>query len=126
MYYRLLSQLKNAAAAKKDSLSLPFSNMDNSIAKILVQAGFLRDAQKKMVEGKERLEMKVAYQNRVPIFSDFRIVSKPSRRIYQGYKQLKPVRHNFGIAVLSTPEGIMTNKEARKHKVGGEYLFQIW
>ncbi len=126
MYYRLLSQLKNAALAKKDSLNLPFSTMDHSVAKLLVQAGYLRDVQKKIVEGKERLEMKVAYQNHLPIFSDFKIVSKPSRRIYQGYRQLQPVRHHFGIGILSTPEGLMTNKEARKKKVGGEYLFQIW
>ena len=126
MHYRLLSQLKNAANAKKESLNLPFSTMNYSIAKILVQAGYLRDAQKKTMEGKDRIEMRLAYHEHAPIFSDFRIFSKPSRRVYKGYRELQPVRNNFGIAVLSTPSGLMTNKEARKNKVGGEYLFQIW
>jgi small subunit ribosomal protein S8 len=58
--------------------------------------------------------------------TDFRMLSKPSRHIYSGYRELRPVRQHYGLAVLTTPQGIMTNKEAKKQKVGGEYLFEIW
>ena len=126
MYYHLLSQLKNGVHAKKDAFSMPFSNFDFEVAKSLESAGFLTGVQKKEMGKKTILEMKIAHHNGAPIFSDFKIVSKPSRRIYRSYSACRPVRQNYGIGVLSTSAGIMSNKEARKKKVGGEYLFEIW
>ena len=126
MYYDLLARIKNAEMAKRGLITSPFSNMDFEIAKILVQSGFIRDAQKKTVHKRDFLEIKIAYKDQAPAIKDFRIFSKPSRKIYFGYRDIKPVRNGYGLAILSTPKGIMSNIEARKNKVGGEYLFQVW
>ncbi len=126
MYYDLLAKLKNAEQAKKETFLTPFSKMDLSVAKILSQAGYVGDVQKKNVGRREYLEIRVARGKKTHMLSDFKIVSKPSRRLYVGHENLRPVRQGYGIAVISTPQGLMNNKDAKKNKVGGEYLFEIW
>ena len=126
MYYDLLAKIKNAQMARKESFQTSFSKADLEVGKILVAAGYLKDVQKKTVGKKNFLEVKVAYKNQKGVLSDFRLFSKPSRHLYTGYKDLHPVKQNYGIGVLSTSKGIMNNKEARKQQVGGEYLFQVW
>lgn len=124
MYYDLLSKVKNAEAAKKDNFTAPFSKFDFAVARILVQTGYLKDAQKKVVGRKQLIEMKLAKDG--PKITGLKIVSKPSRRIYADYRNLRLIKHGFGIGVLSTSKGLLTTKEARKQKVGGEYLFELW
>ena|SRR6185369_9606444 len=126
MYYDLLAKIKNAQMARKESFQTSYSKADFEVAKILIAAGYLKDAQKKTVGKKNYLEVRLAYKNHKGALSDFKLISKPSRHIYTGYKELHPVKQNYGLGVLSTPKGIMNNKEARKQQVGGEYLFQIW
>jgi small subunit ribosomal protein S8 len=126
MYYDLLPRIKNAYMAKKEALNAPFSKMDFEIAKVLVQAGYLKDAQKKSVGRFPSIDIKLAYKNGEPAFNDFKLISKPSRRLYSGYRTIHEVKQGHGIALFSTPQGIVNNKTARKKKVGGEYLFQIW
>ncbi len=126
MYYNLLSEIKNAEQARKESLSLPYAEFDFAVAKLLAEKGFVKEAEKKTSGRKPAIEIKLKYRDGEPALTGFKIVSKPSRRFYIGYRELKPVRQSFGISVLSTPSGIMSNKEARKQKVGGEYLFEVW
>ncbi len=126
MYYDLLVRIKNAAGARRKTLRMQFSNMDFAIAKKLAEAGYLREARKKMVEKKAFLELELVGRDKEHAMSDFKVVSKPGRRLYTGYKELHPVRQGYGTSVISTPQGIMTGAEARKNKVGGEYLFEIW
>lgn len=126
MYYDLLPKIKNACRARKEFIQTSYSNMDLAFAKILVSAGYLRSAHKKEAGKKQFLEIKVAYKAKEPNFTDFRIVSKPGRRIYKGYQELSPIKQGYGIAILSTSKGILTNREARKEKVGGEYLCEVW
>ena len=126
MYYELLAKIKNAQRMKKDALLAPFSKMDFAVARLLVQARYLKDAQKKTIGHKQFLEVKLAYQGDKPALEEFRIRSKPSRRLYVGYQDLKAIRQGYGLAVISTPKGVLTNVEARKSKVGGEYLFEVW
>ncbi len=126
MYYDLLTRIKNAARAEKETLLAPFSKMDLAIAKLLVEEGYLKSADKRVIGRKNFIEMTVAYNDKKPVLTDFKLVSKPSRHIYSGYDALKPVRQRYGVAVLSTPKGIVTTRTARKEKVGGEYLFEIW
>ncbi len=126
MYWDILAKIKNAALAKKDSLIVPFSKNDFEVAKILVAEGFLKDAQKRVFGRKSFIELKMVYADGVSAFSDFKLMSKPSRHLYYGYKELKVVRQNYGVGVVSTPAGIMSTKQARKSKVGGEYLFEVW
>lgn len=126
MYYDLLVKIKNAEKARKESIQVPYSKFDFQVAKLLADSGFLGNVQKKVVGRKNMLEVELKYSGAQPALSDFKVISKPSRRMYIGYRELKPIRQDFGVAVLSTPAGVMTNKDARKNKVGGEYLFQVW
>jgi len=126
MYYDLLAKIKNAARARKEHILTSYSGMDLAVAKLLVNAGYLKSAHKKEVGKKQFLEVKVAYKGKDPVFTDFKLASKPGRRIYAGYQDLKAIKQNYGISILSTSKGVMTNHEARKAKVGGEYLCEIW
>lgn len=126
MYYNLLSQVKNAIQARKHSIILPFSKMDFEVAKILVKAKYLKDAQKKIINRKNFIEIKLSYSAEKSTINDFKIFSRPSRHLYVTYKELRPVKNGYGLAIISTSKGIFDNREARKNKVGGEYLFEIW
>ncbi|MBU6500791.1 MAG: 30S ribosomal protein S8 [Patescibacteria group bacterium] len=126
MYYDLLAKIKNAESAKKKTMTTSFSKMDFAVAKSLVQGGYLSDAQKKIVGKKNFLEVKLTHSKNSPALSGFKIISKPSRRLYVDYRSLSSVKQGYGLAIISTSKGIMSGKEAKKQKVGGEYLFQIW
>jgi len=126
MHYNLLARIKNAQMARQESLQMPFSKFDYAVAKALAEAGFVAEAGKKAVGKRNVLEVKLKYKNRRPGLQNFRILSKPSRKVYVGYRELKPIRQNYGVTILSTPAGIMTNRQARKNKVGGERLFEVW
>lgn len=98
--------------------------MDFEVAQVLVKEKYIKTAKKKTFGKMSVIEIEL---HAVHVgLQDFRLISTPGRRLYAGYRTLKPIRQGYGAAVLSTPKGILTAKEARKEKVGGEYLFQIW
>lgn len=124
MYYDILAQIKNAVRAQKERLTVPFSKMDFAVLKALEGAGYVKSAEKEAAGRRNVIVVKLGKQKNAP--SDFKIVSKPSRHFYIDYRTIHPVKQGHGIAVISTSKGIMTDKQARKNKVGGEYLFEIW
>jgi small subunit ribosomal protein S8 len=126
MYHDLLAKIKNAEGAQKKAFTTPFSKMDFEVAKVLVRGGYLKDAEKKTAGKKNFLEVKLLGSKKKPVVNGIKIVSRPSRHIYTDYRKLHPVRQGYGLGVISTSKGIMGDKEARKNKVGGEYLFEIW
>ncbi len=126
MHYDLLAKIKNAYAARKEGFQTPYSKLNHEIAKLLVRYRFIKEVQKRVSDKKLYLDIKLAYDDGKPRFQDFKIVSKPSRRLYSGYRDIKAVRQGYGIGVLTTPQGVLSNAEARDKKAGGEYLFQIW
>ena len=126
MYYDLLARIKNAFAARKEMVQAPFSEFDFSIAKFLQSAGYLAAVDKRVTGKKSVLEIRLKYKNHEPSLTDFRLMSKPGRRMYIGYRDMQTVKQGHGLAVISSPEGIVSNREARKKKLGGEYLFQVW
>ncbi len=126
MYYRVLPQLKNAIRARKERVILPFSKMDLAVLNSLAAAGFVKGVEEEAAGRRTVLAVRLAKGEGKGTFSDFKLVSKPSRHTYADYRSLRPVRQGHGVGVLSTSAGIMTDREARKKKVGGEYLFQIW
>ena len=112
--------------AKKERITVPHSKMDFAILKALIENGYIKNADVEAVEGKNVIMIRLAKKDKSAPINDFKIMSKPSRRAYVDYRALRPIRQGYGIAVLSTSKGIMTNKEAKKQKIGGEYLFEIW
>lgn len=126
MYTDLLTKIHNAQRAKKVSVKVPYSTMDMAIAEILAARGFVLSAAKKGRAPKRIIEVELKYDGDKGAISAVKFLSVPSRRLYAGYKELRPVRQGFGIAILSTPQGVMTAQDARKQKVGGQLLFEIW
>jgi small subunit ribosomal protein S8 len=105
---------------------IPFSGLNFDILKILKEKGYINSAEKKIINKKSFIEIKLSYLNNKPAISNFKIISTPSRHIYKKYKELKPVKQGYGLGIVSTPKGIMSSIDAFKNKVGGEYLFEIW
>jgi len=118
--------MKNGSLAGKESVSFPFSKMKNSIGECLVKAGYLKQVSKKVKKGQPVLEVELVYVDKKPKITEVERISKQSRRVYFGMKDIHSVRNGSGLLVLSTPKGILSGKEARKEQVGGEALFKIW
>ncbi len=126
MYYNILSEMKNAVRAQKDRVVFPYSKMDFAILKKLADAGYVKSAEKEAAGRKSVIAVRLAYKGKEAAMSDFRIVSKPSRHFYSDYRSLPTVKQGHGLSIVSTSKGIMTGAEAKKQKVGGEYLFEVW
>ncbi|MEI7719799.1 MAG: 30S ribosomal protein S8 [bacterium] len=118
-------RLQNASRTNKESVSLPFSKMKLAIAEVLKREGYLSDVEGKSKTG-NTLSVGLKYKNGKPVITGVKRISKPSRRMYMGVKELRPVKRGYGLLVLSTPAGVVTGKQAREQKVGGEALFEIW
>ena len=120
-------RLKNAGAVKKAGVSVPFSALKMSIAEKLKDAGFLKAIEKKGKKVRKTLDVVLKYDEAGKhVINGVRRISKPGRRLYRTAREIMPVRYGHGALILSTPKGILTGKEARKEKVGGEALFEIW
>lgn len=126
MYQDLLTKIHNAQRAGKTSMKAQFSNMDMAVAEILVARGFVSAAAKKGRSPKRIIEVDMKYTDGSGAITGIKFLSVPSRRLYAGYKDLRRVKQGYGTAVISTPKGIMTADSARKQKLGGELLFEIW
>ncbi|MCI8407324.1 MAG: 30S ribosomal protein S8 [Oscillospiraceae bacterium] len=123
----LLTRIRNANTAKHDTVDIPASNMKKSIVQILVDEGYVKSFQV-IDDGKQgiiRVTLKYG-ENKSPIISGLRRVSKPGLRIYSSCADMPKVMKGLGIAVVSTSKGIMTDRKARQENVGGEVLAFIW
>ena len=117
-----LIRIKNGYRVGKESVDLRYSKLILALAKLLEKEGFLGK-----VEFKERsIIVVLKYNGRIPAVTDVKRVSKPSLRVYKGVKDLPRVMNGLGIAVISTPQGLMTDKDARKTKAGGEVSALVW
>ena len=123
----MLITLKNASRVSKDSVVVPFSKLKLAIAECLKEHGFVGNVSKKTEKGNESLlQIGLTYTDAGSKIHDVKRISKPSRRLYAGIKELRAYKSGHGIYVLSTPKGILSDKQAKKEQVGGELLFSIW
>ncbi|MEK7664699.1 MAG: 30S ribosomal protein S8 [Patescibacteria group bacterium] len=122
----MLNIIRNAKALLKEEILVPFSKIKYEIAGILSKEGFVGEIKKNIKEKNKEIKIFLKYENGVSAISGLKRVSKPGQRIYSKSSELKRVRGGYGISIVSTPKGLMTNKEARKQKLGGEILLEIW
>jgi small subunit ribosomal protein S8 len=122
----MLVMIKNASRAGNAVAAFPYSKIKYEIANTLVRSGFIKNVSKKTKKGGEVIEVELLYKEGTPRIDDVTRVSKVSRRMYIGVNDLKPVKNGRGVMVLSTPKGILTDKEAKKEHVGGEIILSIW
>jgi small subunit ribosomal protein S8 len=121
----MLTSIKNAGLVKKTSVTIPHSKMKEAILSVLKNEGYIKTYH--VHEGvKPSLEIVLEYKGSSPRISGVMRVSKNSNRVYKGVKDITSIKYGHGVAVFSTPKGILTDKQARKEMVGGEVLFNIW
>ena len=123
----MLTSIRNAQAARKETVSIPYSKIKMGIAKVLAKEKFIKEADHKGKKVKKTIDIVLNYNNsNLPAITSLKRVSKPSRRIYSPSSKIKKIRQGFGFQILSTPRGILSGKEARREKVGGEVICEVY
>lgn len=122
----VLNSIKNANNAKHATVLVHGSKFTLSLVECLNKAGYVGNYEEKKVKSKSFIEVALIYKGNDPKIEQIIRMSKPSRRLYAGVKELRSVKNGFGSMILSTPKGLMTEKEARKEMVGGEIICKIW
>lgn len=122
----MIIMMKNGSLVGKESVLIPYSKMKNAILECLKKEGYVASVAKKVKKDHPVLEVTLTYVDKKPKFAEVERISKQSRRVYFGMKDIHSVRNGTGLLVLSTPKGIMSGKQARTEHVGGEALFRVW
>ena len=123
----MLTRIRNAGTAKHSTTSCPSSRQKLAIAQVLERAGFLGSVKVEARSGHAHLVLGIRYDDKGrPLIDGIRRVSKPGRRVYVGKESLPRVRNGLGVAVISTSHGILSDREAREQKLGGELLCEVW
>ncbi len=122
----MIARIKNAQARNHKKVELPSSNFKSKISNILKNEGFIKDFKIVGDEKKPTLLLELKYHSGNPVISNFERVSKPGRRIFSSAGSLPKINNGLGIAIVSTPKGVMTDIDARKQKVGGEIICKVF
>ena len=123
----LLTRIRNGQMARKGSVVSPGSKLRSNVLEVLKREGYIRGfSHSDVAVGKQELAIELKYHNGEPLIREIRRVSKPGRRVYAGVKELPRVYNGLGIAILSTPRGVMSDAEARDAHVGGEILCTVF
>ena len=122
----MLARLKNSQMRNHKKIELPSSKFKAKIAEILKSEGYIIDYEVKSNQNKTNLHINLKYNSGNPVISSIERVSKPGRRIFSSAESLPKVNNGLGIAIISTPKGVMTDIDARKQKVGGEIVCKVF
>jgi small subunit ribosomal protein S8 len=123
----MLTRIRNGVSARHDNVQMPSSKLKVAIAKVLKDEGFIRDFQVSEEKPRTMLKIDLSYTGRKePVLSGIKRVSKPGLRIYVQKREIPRVLGGLGVAILSTPEGVMTGQHARQKAIGGEILCYVW
>jgi len=123
----LLTRIKNALRVRKKVTSVPYSKLKVGILKILKDKGLIQGFKVQENGVKKSFVIYLKYdENGEPLIEDLKRISKPGKRVYAGYSELKPLRRGFAFRIVSTSRGIMTDDEARKRKLGGEIICEVY
>ncbi|MCB1191014.1 MAG: 30S ribosomal protein S8 [Leptospiraceae bacterium] len=122
----MLTRIRNASRAGHPNCMVSYSNIKKSVLEILQSEGFIKEFQLLEENNKKDLQVALKYTpKKKPVIQEIIKISRPGRRVYQKWEEIKPVKSNLGISVISTSKGIMTNKKARNLRVGGEVIFKV-
>lgn len=119
----MLTRIRNAQLAEHKTVSIPLSNIKLEIAKILKKENYIEDFKKTGKGAGKIIEINIKHPK---VINEIKRISKPGQRVYISAKEIKQVKSGYGISIISTPKGLMTNKEAHKAGIGGELLLEIW
>jgi small subunit ribosomal protein S8 len=123
----LLTRIRNGNRARKERVDVPWSTLKEAVARVLIAEGFLRDVTIVGEGTVKQLRLLLKYDDqRRPVISGIQRVSRPSLRVYVGKEEIPLVRGGLGINVLSTPAGVLVDREAKQRGVGGELLCAVW
>lgn len=123
----LLTRIRNGQSAGMRTIKSPTSGLRNNVLEVLKRQGFIRDfSMEKADNGQNVVTVELKYFEGQPVIKEIQRVSKPGRRVYSGVSDLKPIYNGLGVAILSTPKGVMSDQEARAANVGGEVLCQVF
>ena len=125
----MLTRIRNASRARHQKVAVPWSRLKENIVKILIDEGYLREQKKVKAAVGAGEEIVIALKfdrENQPIITGMKRVSTPGRRVYVGASAVPPVRKGLGINILSTPKGILVDREAQRSKVGGELICSVW
>ena len=122
----MIARVKNAQARNHKKVELPSSNFKSKIAGILKNEGFIKDFKVDEENKKPKLSLELKYHSGNPVINNFERVSKPGRRIFSSADGLPKINNGLGIAIISTPKGVMTDIDARKQIVGGEIICKVF
>ena len=122
----MLTIIRNAQAVRKETVNVPFSNLKYEIAKVLEKEGFLKKVGKQGKKTRKKIEIILKYDSGAPVISGLKRISKPGQRIYKKRREIKRVKGGYGKTIISTSKGLMTDREARKQKLGGEVICEVW
>ncbi len=125
----MLTRIRNASRARHQKVAIPWSRVKENIINVLIEEGYIRESKKVKASqgaGDELvIQLKFDRESR-PVIVGIRRVSRPSRRVYVGGQAVTPIRKGLGVNILSTPKGIMADREAQRAKVGGELICSVW
>lgn len=124
----MLTRIRNASLARKEAAVMPFNSLKRNIAEILKSEGYISDVRESQSDGGHKeLTIQLKYgRDRQGVIDGIRRVSRPGRRVYVAHDRIPLVLSGLGIAILSTSHGVMSDKDARRKKVGGELLCEVW
>ena len=122
----MIARIKNAQERSHKKVELPSSNFKSKIADILKNEGFIKDFKINKENNKSLLSLELKYHSGNPVISTFERISKPGRRIFSSADGLPKINNGLGIAIVSTPKGVMTDIDARKQRVGGEIICKVF
>ena len=122
-----LTRIRNAMRARHQKLDVPASKLKAEIARILKEEGYIANYKPTEEDGMKVIRVYLKYNtNNESVIRDLKRVSRPGCRVYQGKDEIRRVQGGFGIAILTTPKGVMTGRQARREGVGGELLCEVW
>ena len=121
----MLTRIRNAQATEKVSVFVPASKVKRAIAQVLKDEGYIEDYADRDQDGKAFIEIGLKYYAGKPVIEKLERISRPGLRIYRGREDIKPVMNGLGVAIVSTPKGVMTDRKARATGVGGEVICYV-